>query len=71
MTQLLHDLRFAVRSLARRPGFALMVILILGLGMGATTAVVDLAYLLATALASVLVARRASLLEPLHALRHE
>ncbi len=47
MTSLLHDIRFAVRSLLRLPGFALMVILILGLGMGATTAVFDLTNLLA------------------------
>ncbi len=47
MTSLIHDLRFAFRSLGRRPGFALVVVLILGLGLGATTAVIDLANLLA------------------------
>ena len=43
---MLHDLRFAVRSLSRRPGATLVVVLILGLGMGATTAVIDLTNLL-------------------------
>ncbi|HEX5004241.1 MAG TPA: ABC transporter permease [Gemmatimonadales bacterium] len=35
----LNDLRFALRSLARVPGFALAVILTLGLGIGANTAI--------------------------------
>jgi putative ABC transport system permease protein len=36
------DLRFAVRSLARRPLFAVIVVLIIGLAAGATTAVMTL-----------------------------
>lgn len=36
------DLRFALRSLARRPLFALVVVLIIGLAGGATTAVLTL-----------------------------
>lgn len=36
---LFHDLRIAVRSLLRRPGFTAAVVLTLGLGIGATTAV--------------------------------
>ncbi len=47
MTSLLHDLRFAFRTFRKRPGFTLMVVLILGLGLGTTTAVVDLTNLLA------------------------
>src|SRR5919112_663066 len=36
---LLPDLRFAVRSLSRARGFALAVVLTLGLGIGANTAI--------------------------------
>ncbi len=36
---MLNDLRYAVRSLSRTPGFALAVILTLGLGIGANTAI--------------------------------
>ena len=42
-----NDLRFAWRSLCKRPAFSLIVVAILGLGMGAATAVVDLTNLLA------------------------
>ncbi|HWP70503.1 MAG TPA: ABC transporter permease, partial [Gemmatimonadaceae bacterium] len=37
--QMLNDLRYAIRSLTRTPGFALAVILTLGLGIGANTAI--------------------------------
>jgi putative ABC transport system permease protein len=39
MAQILSDLRFAVRSLARNPGFAAIAVMILALGIGANTAV--------------------------------
>ena len=34
-----NDLRYAIRTLARRPGFSLVVILTLALGIGSTTAI--------------------------------
>jgi predicted permease len=37
-----QDARFAVRTLTRRPGFAAVAVLTLGVGMGATTAVFSL-----------------------------
>jgi putative ABC transport system permease protein len=38
MTTLLHDMRYAVRTLARSPGYAAVVVLTLGIGIGAATA---------------------------------
>jgi putative ABC transport system permease protein len=39
MTTLWQDVRYGFRTLARNPGFAVVVVLILGLGIGATTSV--------------------------------
>src|SRR5262249_30637475 len=39
---LCQDVRFAVRTLTRRPGFATLAVLTLGVGMGATTAIFSL-----------------------------
>jgi predicted permease len=44
MSSLLGDLRYALRELRRRPGFALTAILSLALGIGATSAVFSVIY---------------------------
>src|SRR5689334_6083853 len=42
MTGLGRDMKFAVRALAKQPAFAAVVILTLGLGIGANTAIFSL-----------------------------
>jgi putative ABC transport system permease protein len=42
MSELLHDLRYAVRTLRRTPGFVVAAVLTLGLGIGGSTAIFGL-----------------------------
>lgn len=44
MTGLLHDLRYAVRGLRRQPGFAILVVAILAIAIGANTATFTVVY---------------------------
>src|SRR6478609_4807910 len=39
MTSIFKDLRFAIRNVRKRPNFAVIVIAVLGLGIGSTTAI--------------------------------
>jgi ABC-type antimicrobial peptide transport system permease subunit len=61
------DVAFSVRSLRRSPGFALLVIFTLALGIGANTAVFGLV----SVLAAYVPARRAMQIAPMQALRTE
>ncbi len=42
MSSLSHDVRYALRTIRRAPGFSFIVILTLGLGIGANTAIFSL-----------------------------
>ena len=42
MSHLLTDLRYGLRLLSKRPAFTLLIVLILGLGIGANTAIFGL-----------------------------
>ena len=42
MQPFIQDLKYAIRTLARTPGFTLSVVLVLALGIGSTTAIFSL-----------------------------
>ena len=44
LTRLAHDLRYAARLLLRQPGYAVVVILTMALGIGATTTLFSVTY---------------------------
>ena len=44
MDSVLHDLRYALRQAIKNPGFALVAVISLALGIGATTAVFSVIY---------------------------
>ncbi|MFC1766094.1 ABC transporter permease [Planctomycetota bacterium] len=46
MTTTFNDIKFSLRQLAKHPGFALIVVLLLGLGIGVNTAIFSVAHTL-------------------------